>query len=56
MARLGAATATGGVEAVPKLNYWYKPALYWIDVCLMVITVGSDVQILKAFSFLVDFN
>ena len=34
MAKAGAAVA----EAVPKLNYWYKPALYWINVCLMVRT------------------
>ena len=33
MAKEGAST---GAEAVPKLNYWYKPALYWINVCLMV--------------------
>ena len=46
MARLGAAAATGGAEAAPKLNYWYKPALYWIDVCLMV---GSDAQVQKHF-------
>ena len=47
MARLGAATATGGAEAVPKLNYWYKPALYWIDVCLMVRAAWKQSSNLK---------
>ena len=37
MAKAGAGAAATGAEAgVPKLNYWYKPALYWINVCLMV--------------------
>ena len=48
MARLGSAAASGGAEAVPKLNYWYKPALYWINVCLMV---GSDAQVQRHFHF-----
>ena len=34
MAKAGATTKEE--EAAPKLNYWYKPALYWINVCLMV--------------------
>ena len=31
MAKAGAEAA-----AAPKLKYWYKPALYWTNVCLMV--------------------